>query len=82
MATRDNPVEWDRVYKTARWKRLRKHQLARHPLCKFCLELGVVTAANVVDHVVPLSPPRPLRLPLGLRFGVGNQDTAVRLRFR
>jgi 5-methylcytosine-specific restriction endonuclease McrA len=24
-----------------------------HPVCKFCLERGIVTAANVVDHVVP-----------------------------
>jgi hypothetical protein len=23
------------------------------PLCKFCLERGIVTAANVVDHVEP-----------------------------
>jgi 5-methylcytosine-specific restriction endonuclease McrA len=54
MATvRGNPVAWADFYKTARWQRLRKLQLARHPLCKFCLERGIVTAANVVDHVVP-----------------------------
>jgi len=38
---------------TARWRRLRKHQLKAEPLCKFCLERGIVTAANVVDRVVP-----------------------------
>jgi hypothetical protein len=32
---------------------LRKLQLRRHPLCKFCLERGIVTAVNVVDHVTP-----------------------------
>src|SRR5262245_57330676 len=50
---RGAPVEWDRFYKTARWQRLRKLQLRRHPLCRFCLERGIVTAANVVDHVTP-----------------------------
>ena len=40
-------------YKTARWQRLRRFQLRQERLCKFCLELGIVTAANVVDHVVP-----------------------------
>src|SRR5215831_2105268 len=54
MATvRGNPVAWQNFYKTARWRRLREFQLAQHPLCKFCLERGIVTAANVVDHVVP-----------------------------
>jgi len=54
MATvRGNPVAWENFYKTARWQRLRKHQLKAEPLCRFCLERGIVTAANVVDHVVP-----------------------------
>jgi hypothetical protein len=43
----------NRFYKTARWQRLRQFQLREHPLCKFCLERGRVTSANVVDHVVP-----------------------------
>ena len=50
---RGTPVEWDRFYKTDRWQRLRGLQLRRRPLCKFCLEHGIVTAANVVDHVTP-----------------------------
>src|SRR5215831_5455304 len=53
MATRGSPVAWDSFYKTARWRRLRKFQLMQHPLCKFCLQRGIVTRANVVDHVVP-----------------------------
>jgi 5-methylcytosine-specific restriction enzyme A len=28
-------------------------QRSQHPLCKFCLERGIVMVANVVDHVVP-----------------------------
>lgn len=31
---------------------MRKLLLAQYPLCKICLEQGIVTA-NVVDHVVP-----------------------------
>ena len=54
MATvRGRPVEWADFYKTAGWKRLRQLQLRQHPLCEFCLERGIVTAANVVDHVTP-----------------------------
>jgi len=53
MAVRGNLTEWDFFYKTGLWQRLRKLQLQRHPLCKFCLERGIVTAANVVDHVTP-----------------------------
>ena len=54
MATlRGNPVARNDFYKTARWQRLRKFQLMEHPLCKFCLQRGIVTAANVVDHVTP-----------------------------
>ena len=52
MATRCNSA-WDRYYKTARWQRLRKLHLAQHPMCKFCLEHGIVRVANVVDHVTP-----------------------------
>jgi hypothetical protein len=32
---------------------VRKLQLTQHPLCKFCLQSGIVTRANVVDHVAP-----------------------------
>jgi 5-methylcytosine-specific restriction endonuclease McrA len=52
-SVRGNPVAWESFYKTARWRRLREFQLAQHPLCKFCLERGIVTAANVFDHVTP-----------------------------
>ncbi|HEY2532435.1 MAG TPA: HNH endonuclease [Xanthobacteraceae bacterium] len=40
-------------YETARWQRLRRAQLRAHPLCAFCSERGHVTAAAIVDHVVP-----------------------------
>jgi 5-methylcytosine-specific restriction protein A len=44
-----------RVYKTARWLRLRLLQLSMHPLCKYCHEQGRATLAVDVDHIVPLA---------------------------
>jgi len=41
---------YHRLYKTARWRRLREHQLSIQPLCEFCLITEDVTAATVVDH--------------------------------
>ena len=34
----------------SRWRRIRKMQLSRHPLCEMCLADGRTTAATVVDH--------------------------------
>lgn len=42
-----------RLYRLAIWQRLRRAQLAREPLCKYCNEAGTVAAACVVDHVQP-----------------------------
>lgn len=39
-----------RLYKTASWQRLREHQLAKQPLCEFCLRTEEITVAEVVDH--------------------------------
>jgi 5-methylcytosine-specific restriction protein A len=36
-----------------RWQKARARYLAEHPLCVMCEEDGKVTAAAVVDHVVP-----------------------------
>ncbi|WP_342622647.1 HNH endonuclease [Pseudomonas alkylphenolica] len=44
---------WHHLYKTKRWYRLRWHQLKAEPLCRLCAALGLVTAANTVDHVKP-----------------------------
>ena len=41
------------LYGRAQWQRLRKHQLAIEPLCRFCKRLGKIEPATVVDHVVP-----------------------------
>jgi len=36
-----------------KWRQARQGYLARHPLCVRCRDAGRVTAATVVDHVVP-----------------------------
>jgi 5-methylcytosine-specific restriction endonuclease McrA len=41
-----------KLYRTARWQRLREHQLSSQPLCEFCLRTEDITAADVVDHRV------------------------------
>ena len=35
------------------WQKARKGYLANHPLCVMCEKHGRVTAATVVDHIVP-----------------------------
>ena len=43
---------WLGLYKTREWRQLRAWQLAHHPMCVFCLDVGNVTAATVADHRV------------------------------
>jgi 5-methylcytosine-specific restriction enzyme A len=43
----------DHLYDSARWKRVRKHQLQSSPFCKFCMEHGRATVATICDHVEP-----------------------------
>lgn len=42
-----------RLYKTARWLKIRKDQLAREPLCRMCKSQGRVVSAIICDHVEP-----------------------------
>src|SRR5262245_46438590 len=53
MGVRGQPTKWAKWYSTARWARIRRHQLREQPLCAFCLERGIVTAAEICDHVEP-----------------------------
>ncbi len=41
---------WRRWYGTARWQKLRTHQLSLHPLCEWCLESEIVAPATEVHH--------------------------------
>ena len=36
-----------------RWQKARATFLARHPLCLMCHREGRITAATVVDHIIP-----------------------------
>ena len=40
-------------YHTYRWTRLSRAFRAEHPLCALCQKEGRITAAEVVDHIVP-----------------------------
>lgn len=42
-------------YQSPRWRRVRHGYLAEHPLCVECEKQGRVTAARVVDHIVPIN---------------------------
>lgn len=44
---------WSKLYKLARWQRLREHVLTHSPLCHYCQRAGEVEPATVVDHIVP-----------------------------
>jgi hypothetical protein len=53
VGVRGKPTDWDKWYSTARWARIRRHQLLEHPLCKYCAERGIVTPATICNHVEP-----------------------------
>lgn len=40
------------IYHSARWKALRKAQLAADPFCAICLERNILTPATVCDHII------------------------------
>jgi len=44
---------YEKWYHTKRWERRAYFQKQEHPLCKMCLEHGIVTPAVVADHVIP-----------------------------
>jgi 5-methylcytosine-specific restriction enzyme A len=53
VGVRGQRAKWDVWYGTARWARIRRHQLLEHPLCRYCAERGIVTPATICDHVEP-----------------------------
>ncbi|WP_216361182.1 hypothetical protein [Caulobacter mirabilis] len=46
-------AEYRKLYKTARWRRIRAEQLAREPLCRMCLKADSVSVTTVCDHIDP-----------------------------
>ena len=45
--------EWQRLYNSQRWRKIRARQLRREPWCAECLRNGVHTPATDVDHITP-----------------------------
>jgi len=45
--------QYPQLYGSARWQRLREAKLCSDPLCWYCLQLGYIVVANVVDHIKP-----------------------------
>jgi hypothetical protein len=45
--------DWRSWYQLERWRRIRRAQLRREPLCAFCLIKGIATPATIADHVEP-----------------------------
>ena len=41
------------LYTTPRWRKLRKAQLMKQPMCEMCDAVGRVEIATIVDHVEP-----------------------------
>ncbi len=52
-ARRSRETETRKLYKTARWQRLRAAQLSASPLCAICEADGVIRPAMVCDHIEP-----------------------------
>lgn len=52
MATDERGSSTERGY-GSRWRKARAAYLTKHPLCVMCEAQGRVTAATVVDHIVP-----------------------------
>jgi len=42
-----------KLYKSTQWRKGRLLFLAQNPLCQRCQARGEITAANVVNHIVP-----------------------------
>lgn len=44
----------NRFYSSPQWRALSKAFRRRHPLCGHCIERGVTTPADMVDHILPV----------------------------
>lgn len=49
-ARSDEAKAYRRLYKTARWLRLREAHLSDNPLCQWCLETETIEPATEVHH--------------------------------
>ncbi|MCI2170982.1 HNH endonuclease [Schleiferilactobacillus perolens] len=62
QATRQERMEYEakelQFYASARWRKLSKSFRLRFPVCKSCLERGIVREAGLVDHIWSIKTPR------------------------
>lgn len=62
---------WGKVnpfYQSKEWRALREEKLEQSPICELCETIGLVTPANVVDHIIPIEVNEELKLePLNLQ---------------
>lgn len=42
-------------YHTSQWRKIREYVLKREPLCRQCMKDKRIRAANIVDHIIPVS---------------------------
>ena len=45
--------EWRKWYRSRDWWKLRSQRLKAEPWCRFCRQAGVVTPAEIADHIQP-----------------------------
>ena len=45
--------DYEHLYKTKRWQKVRRLHLATEPYCRYCKQIGIFKEANVVDHIKP-----------------------------
>ena len=53
QAVTEHRKQWHYLYRTKRWRNLRKRQLTRHPYCACICHHGEQVKANTADHVKP-----------------------------
>lgn len=48
-------VDNSAFYNSWPWRKKRKQHLLKEPLCRMCKSNDIITAANMVDHIVPIA---------------------------
>lgn len=46
-----NREDRQKIYQSAKWKKLRTAKLMADPLCQYCLAKGIITPATQVHHL-------------------------------
>lgn len=51
---RKQKVDNSKFYQSKQWRKVRKLYVQQNPLCVHCLDRGLTTAVQEVDHIKPL----------------------------